>query len=90
MTANFLHGVETVEVEKGPRPVRVVKSAVIGLIGTALAGAVNTPAVITGLSWLFIAVPAVLLFLTAWVVRRYPLTEAAHLEVRTELTRRGR
>jgi len=56
----------------------------------AEAGAVNTPAVITGLSWLFIAVPAVLLFLTAWVVRRYPLTEAAHLEVRTELTRRGR
>ena len=46
MTANFLHGVETVEVEKGPRPVRVVKSAVIGLIGTALAGAVNTPTLV--------------------------------------------
>jgi hypothetical protein len=27
-------GVETIEVERGPRPVRTVKSAVIGLIGT--------------------------------------------------------
>lgn len=37
----YLHGVETVEVERGPRPVRTVKSAVIGLIGTAPIGAVN-------------------------------------------------
>lgn len=35
MPANFLHGVETVEVIKGPRPVRAVKTAVIGLVGTA-------------------------------------------------------
>lgn len=41
MAANYLHGVETVEVERGPRPVRTVKSAVIGLIGTAPVGAVN-------------------------------------------------
>lgn len=41
MSANYLHGVETVEVERGPRPVRTVKSAVIGLIGTAPIGAVN-------------------------------------------------
>ncbi|WP_434632040.1 phage tail sheath subtilisin-like domain-containing protein [Chromobacterium sp. CV08] len=41
MAANYLHGVETIEVERGPRPVRTVKSAVIGLIGTAPAGAVN-------------------------------------------------
>lgn len=41
MAANYLHGVETVEVERGPRPVRTVKSAVIGLIGTAPIGAVN-------------------------------------------------
>ncbi len=41
MAANYLHGVETVEVQRGPRPVRVVKSAVIGLIGTAPSGPVN-------------------------------------------------
>lgn len=35
MAANFLHGVETVEVTVGPRPVRAVKTAVIGLVGTA-------------------------------------------------------
>ena len=38
MAANYLHGVETIEVERGPRPVRTVKSAVIGLIGTVTTG----------------------------------------------------
>ena len=41
MSANYLHGVETVEVDRGPRPVTTVKSAVIGLIGTAPIGPVN-------------------------------------------------
>lgn len=41
MAANFLHGVETVEVQKGARPVRVVRSAVIGLVGIAPAGPEN-------------------------------------------------
>lgn len=41
MAANYLHGVETIEVENGPRPVKTVKSAVIGLIGTAPMGPVN-------------------------------------------------
>lgn len=35
MPANFLHGVETIELMKGARPVRQVKTAVIGLVGTA-------------------------------------------------------
>jgi phage tail sheath protein FI len=35
MSANFLHGVETIEVERGARPIRGVKTAVIGLVGTA-------------------------------------------------------
>lgn len=35
MPANFLHGVETIEIEKGARPIRGVKTAVIGLVGTA-------------------------------------------------------
>lgn len=41
MPANYLHGIETTEVERGPRPVRVVKSAVIALVGTAPVGPVN-------------------------------------------------
>lgn len=35
MPANFLHGVETIEILRGPRPIRGVKTAVIGLVGTA-------------------------------------------------------
>jgi hypothetical protein len=41
MAANYLHGVETIEVERGPRPGNTVKSAVIALIGTAPAGPVG-------------------------------------------------
>ncbi|MCT8342370.1 phage tail sheath subtilisin-like domain-containing protein [Photorhabdus kleinii] len=41
MATNYLHGVETIEVEQGSRPVKTVKSAVIGLIGTAPIGPVN-------------------------------------------------
>jgi len=41
MSANYLHGVETSEVERGPRPVSTVKSAVIALIGTAPMGDTN-------------------------------------------------
>ena len=54
----------------------------------AEAGSVNSPEVIQGLTWLFIAAPGVLL-LTAYVVRLYPLTEDRHLAVRTELKARG-
>lgn len=46
MAANFLHGVETIEIMKGPRPIRQVKTAVVGLIGTAPAGAVNEPVIV--------------------------------------------
>jgi uncharacterized protein len=35
MPASFLHGVETIEIEKGARTIRTVKTAVIGLVGTA-------------------------------------------------------
>ncbi len=35
MAANYLHGVETITIEKGPRPITGVKTAVIGLVGTA-------------------------------------------------------
>lgn len=35
MPANYLHGVETIIIEKGPRPITGVKTAVIGLVGIA-------------------------------------------------------
>jgi hypothetical protein len=48
MPASFLHGIEVIEVPNGPVPVAVVKSAVIGLVGTApewaLGGSSGLPA----------------------------------------------
>lgn len=44
---SFLHGVETVESTKGPRPITVVKSAVIGLVGIAPLGPKNTPILVS-------------------------------------------
>lgn len=35
MPANYLHGIETIEITRGARPVQVIKSAVIALIGIA-------------------------------------------------------
>lgn len=35
---SFLHGVETIEILSGPRPVRAVRSAVIGIVGIAPQG----------------------------------------------------
>jgi len=32
---DFLHGVEVIEIDDGPRPIRTVRSGVIGLVGTA-------------------------------------------------------
>lgn len=42
MPANYLHGVETLELNIGPRPISVVKSAVIGLVGVAPQGPKQT------------------------------------------------
>lgn len=44
---SFLHGVETIVVSKGSRPITAVASSVIGLVGTAPKGAVNTLTVIS-------------------------------------------
>jgi phage tail sheath protein FI len=44
MSASFLHGVEVIEVPNGPAPITVVKSSVIGLVGTAPSWAVVSPA----------------------------------------------
>lgn len=46
MAANYLHGVETIEVNTGVRPVQVVKSSVIALVGIAPIGPVNEPTLV--------------------------------------------
>lgn len=43
MAADYLHGIETIEVNQGSRPFRVIKSSVIALVGIAPKGAVNEP-----------------------------------------------
>lgn len=50
---SFLHGVEVIEIDTGPRPIQTVRSAVIGLIGTAPRADVeafplNTPILLAG------------------------------------------
>ena len=44
MPASFLHGVEVIETTTGPAPITVVKSSVIGLVGTAPLWEVQAPA----------------------------------------------
>ncbi len=48
MPDQFLHGVEVLEINDGARPIQTVKSSVIGLVGTAPKGPVNTPTLILG------------------------------------------
>ncbi|TRZ71712.1 MAG: phage tail sheath family protein [Bacteroidetes bacterium] len=48
MTASFLHGSETIELNVGARQIAVVKAAVIGLVGIAPKGAINTPILVLG------------------------------------------
>jgi len=43
MPASFLHGVEVIEVTSGPAPITVVKSSVVGLIGSAPLWSSNAP-----------------------------------------------
>jgi phage tail sheath protein FI len=54
MPETFLHGVEVVEITDGPRPLRTVRSSVIGLVGTATGSPagfpVNTPVLVTSAS----------------------------------------
>lgn len=48
MTQQFLHGVEVLEINNDVRPIQTVKSSVIGLVGIAPKGPVNTPTLILG------------------------------------------
>jgi uncharacterized protein len=35
MATDFLHGVEVIQLDNGTRPIRIARSGVIGLVGTA-------------------------------------------------------
>lgn len=53
MSESFLHGVEVVEIDSGPRPISTVRSSVIGIVGTApladeSAFPLNTPVLVAG------------------------------------------
>lgn len=53
MADQFLHGVEVLDIDAGPRPIQTVRSSVIGLIGTAPDAdatkfPINTPVLIAG------------------------------------------
>lgn len=53
MPAQFLHGVEVVELDGGARPISTVRSSVIGIVGTApeadeTAFPINTPVLVAG------------------------------------------
>jgi phage tail sheath protein FI len=45
---NYLHGIDTIEINDAPQPITTAKSSVIGLVGTAGQGAVNSPVLILG------------------------------------------
>lgn len=46
--ADYLHGIENQTVDDTSRPVQVKKAGVIGIVGTAGKGPVNTPVLLTG------------------------------------------
>lgn len=53
MATDFLHGVDVIEIDTGPRPIKVARSSVIGLVGTAPDAdsdkfPLNTPVLIAG------------------------------------------
>jgi len=50
MPASFLHGVEVIELVTGPAPITVVKSSVIGLVGTAPCWAVSAGTTAAGIN----------------------------------------
>jgi phage tail sheath protein FI len=51
--AGFLHGVEVLEIDAGPRPIRTISTGIIGVVGTAPAAddtafPLNTPVMVAG------------------------------------------
>lgn len=47
MSESFLHGVEVLEINTGARPIQTMRSAVVGIIGTAPNSEAATPATLT-------------------------------------------
>lgn len=45
----FLHGIEVAEATEGARPIRVASASVIGIVGTAPQGPLDTPTLVTSL-----------------------------------------
>lgn len=46
--SDLTHGIEVLELDSGVRPVTTVRTSVIGLVGTAPRGPLNTPTLLTG------------------------------------------
>ena len=75
-----------------------IKAATAAAVGFALAllawtgfkpGAQNTPEALTGLLLLFSVVPALAHATSAWLIRGFPLDEAAYAKVRRALDERN-
>ena len=45
---SFLHGIEVIELDVGTRPIQTSRSSIIGLVGTAGQGPIQTPTLIAG------------------------------------------
>lgn len=59
---------------------------VLGWMGfNAAEPAASTPLAMRGLEWMYAALPGGFALLAAWVLARYPLTEARHAEIRQKL-----
>jgi len=46
--SDLIHGIEVLEIDSGIRPISTIRTSVIGLVGTAARGPVNTPTLVTG------------------------------------------
>jgi GPH family glycoside/pentoside/hexuronide:cation symporter len=61
---------------------------VLGQLGFGQ-GETQPPEAVAAIRWLGSVVPALLLLLSAWFARGYPLTRAAHARILAELEARG-
>lgn len=46
--SDLTHGIEVLEIDGGARPITTIRTSIIGLVGTASQGPLNTPVLITG------------------------------------------
>jgi hypothetical protein len=87
MPEQFLHGVEVIDIDAGPRPIQTVRSAVIGVIGTApdaqavAQAALNTGVVTSNNALTWTAVPVGALGNAITVTLKDPKANSAALSV---------